>query len=100
MPSTMHEEPQLPHSGLQLPIRRMGEGGHSHPRLLLAPSVPDCETDGRETRVGWGLPEPGREADWLPRATPHCGSGPAGNGQEVKQISGKWGDKLNTGGRR
>ena len=55
-----------------------------------------------EEKQGWGggLPEPGREADWLPRAAPHCGRGPAGNGQEVKQSSGKRGDKLNIGGRR
>ena len=48
------EEPPMPHSGLQLPICRMGEGGHSRLWFLLAPSVPDCVADGRETRAGWG----------------------------------------------
>ena len=48
------EEPPMPHWGLQLPIRRMGEGGHSHLWLLLAPSVPDCVTDGRERWGGGG----------------------------------------------
>lgn len=52
--------------------------------------------------VGWGggVPQPGREADWLPRAAPHCVRGPAGSGQEVRQSSGRWGEKLKTGDRR
>lgn len=55
-----------------------------------------------EEKQGWGggVPQPGREADWLPRAAPHCVRGPAGSGQEVRQSSGRWGEKLKTGDRR
>lgn len=74
-------EPQLPLLGPQLPIRRMGEGGHGHLWLLLAPSV----HNRWERNQGGGLPKLGREADWLPRATPHCAGGPDGNGQEVRK---------------
>lgn len=49
------EKPHLPHPGLRVPIRITGEGGHSHLWLPLAPSVPNCVTDGRGTRVGAGV---------------------------------------------
>lgn len=72
----------------------MGEGGHSHLWLLLAPSVHHCVTDGRETRVGVGVsPSQGGEAAWFPRAAPHRGRGPEGNGLRGQAEVGKgWGE--------
>lgn len=67
-------------SPLGASIRTMGEGGSSHLRLL-APSVHYCVTDGRETRVGVGVsPSQGVRQPGSPRAAPHGGRGPVGNG--------------------